>query len=46
MSPGDSELILRQLESAAYTSVVHARLKLAVSKVSFVNGADEWGSEL
>ena len=33
MSPGDSELVLRQLHEASFTSSLHMRLRLAISKV-------------
>lgn len=33
MSPGDSEAVLKGLYEASFTSAVHARLRLAISKV-------------
>ena len=33
MSPGDSEAVLKSLHEASFTSAIHARLRLTISKV-------------
>ena len=33
MSPGDHESVLRSLQESAFTSQLHARIRLAISKI-------------